>query len=155
MRLRDIHHELPLACSGAVCPCIGLPTPNSSLHCIPPSCHATLCWHFLISKASLAYCRSLLTGYCCKCVQSRRVFNMPRALLLFCIQQKTSAHVCRFGAQFKVPMPDMRARREILKLILSNHEREMPYSVDPALLEVGLPRLRSAPSFAWDRAALL
>ncbi|CAK0782386.1 hypothetical protein CVIRNUC_005663 [Coccomyxa viridis] len=41
----------------------------------------------------------------------------------------------RFGAQFKVPMPDMRARREILKLILSNHEQEMPYSVDPALLE--------------------
>ena len=33
-------------------------------------------------------------------------------------------------------MPDHPARREILKLVLNNHEREMPGSVDPQLLTV-------------------
>ena len=42
----------------------------------------------------------------------------------------------RFGAQFRVPMPDRTARKQILELILRNHEREMPDSVNPALLEV-------------------
>ncbi|CAL5228726.1 g11911 [Coccomyxa viridis] len=41
----------------------------------------------------------------------------------------------RFGAQFQVPMPDRNARKQILQLILENHEREMPGSVDPALLQ--------------------
>lgn len=45
-------------------------------------------------------------------------------------------HACRFGAQFKVPMPDMNARKEILRLILTNHDCEMPYAVDQALLQV-------------------
>ncbi len=55
--------------------------------------------------------------------------------------------LCRFGAQFKVPMPDHAARREILKLILNNHEREMPGSVDSQLLTVNVSecKLLAAP----------
>ena len=47
-----------------------------------------------------------------------------------------TGYTCRFGAQFQVPMPDRNARKQILQLILENHEREMPGSVDPALLQV-------------------
>lgn len=48
----------------------------------------------------------------------------------------------RFGAQFEVPMPDGKARRAILQLVLQQHAKEtedysdVATSVDPALLQV-------------------
>ncbi len=108
----------------------------------------------LVSDASLAHCSSLLTEYCSTWAQMQMRRHHVLCITVV-LQPAIGAVMCRFGAQFKVPMPDMRARREILKLILSNHEQEMPYSVDPALLEVHLPELTYASSLARSWAALL
>lgn len=45
---------------------------------------------------------------------------------------------CRFGAQYEVGMPDKKARRQILRLILETHEAEMPNAVDRKLLKVNI-----------------
>jgi hypothetical protein len=44
--------------------------------------------------------------------------------------------VVRFGAQFEVGMPDEHARKQILNIILWQHDREMPNYVDSSLLQV-------------------
>ncbi len=50
----------------------------------------------------------------------------------------------RFGAQYEVGMPDKKARRSILRLILKSHDAEMPGAVDLRLLKV-----RASSLLAW------
>lgn len=51
----------------------------------------------------------------------------------------------RFGAQFEVGMPDMNARKEILRITLRQHNQEMPNCVEPDLLrDEQLTRLAAA-----------
>lgn len=47
----------------------------------------------------------------------------------------------RFGAQFEVGMPDEHARKQILRIILTQHNKEMPSSVSAGLFQVCCPHL--------------
>ena len=153
MQPRALHHKPPHPCSGAPCSTFIRP-PHLTGHVACPAGYLCDAVPALANSVSI-FARRLLTECCCTRGVGRCAINMPDASLRSCSLQWACAHVCRFGAQFKVPMPDMRARRDILKLILSNHELEMPYSVDPALLEVRLPGLTPRLSSAPQSTALL
>ncbi|EIE20120.1 AAA-domain-containing protein [Coccomyxa subellipsoidea C-169] len=59
----------------------------------------------------------------CVLAATNRPFDLDEAILR------------RFGAQFEVGMPNQSARKEILRIILKQHDREMPHCVDPSLLQ--------------------
>ncbi|CAL8471038.1 g10580 [Coccomyxa elongata] len=69
----------------------------------------------------------------CVLAATNRPFDLDEAILR------------RFGAQFEVGMPDMNARKEILRITLQRHNQEMPNCVHPNLLkDEQLTRLAAA-----------